>query len=59
MHVDFVEESYWKRCAAKRFATECAVVALRKAKLRTAKNQRSELEDKERAVVLEAELLEN
>jgi len=34
MHMDFVEEAYWKRCAAKKFALECSQVALKKGKIR-------------------------
>lgn len=36
MHVDFVEEAYWKRCAAKKFAHDCSLAAVHKAKLRAA-----------------------
>jgi hypothetical protein len=41
MHLDFVEESYWKRCAAKQFAVDCSIVALHKAKLKAAKQSRN------------------
>ena len=41
MHLDFVEESYWKRCAAKQFAVDCSIVALHKAKLKAAKRSRN------------------
>jgi len=37
MHLDFVEESYWKRCAAKQFAVDCSLVAMHKAKLKATK----------------------
>lgn len=59
MHVDFVEEAYWKRCAAKKFAAECASVAIHKAKLRSARQQRTDLEDKQRAVIEEQMRQEN
>ena len=58
MHVDFVEEAYWKRAAAKRFAFDCAAVALHKAKLRTTRNSIKDLEDKQRAVLEEARRVE-
>lgn len=58
MHVDFVEEAYWKRAAAKKFANDCAAVALHRAKLRTTRNQIKDLEDKQRAVLEEARRVE-
>jgi hypothetical protein len=48
MHLDFVEEAYWKRCAAKKFATDCSVLALHKAKLRASRTTRKQIEDKQR-----------
>ena len=54
MHLDFVEESYWKRCAAKQFAVDCSIVALHKAKLKAAKESRHLLEEKQRKVQEEA-----
>ena len=34
MHMEFVEEAYWKRLQASRIARECRVVAIQKAKQR-------------------------
>ena len=34
IHMDFVEEAYWKRVKASMLAQECRIVALRKAKER-------------------------
>ena len=41
MHMDFVEEAYWKRCQAMKLALECKEVALKKAKrrIRTAREK--------------------
>jgi hypothetical protein len=58
MHLDFVEESYWKRCAAKKFAIECSALALHKAKLRAARSGRQLIEERQReekAEVMRAE----
>lgn len=59
MHLDFVEESYWKRCAAKQFAVDCSIVAIHKAKLRAAKQSRIQLEDQKKYTQEEALRLEN
>ena len=59
MHLDFVEESYWKRCAAKQFAVDCSIVAIHKAKLRAAKQSRIQLEDQQKHTQEEALRLEN
>ena len=48
MHLDFVEEAYWKRCAAKKFATDCSLLALHKAKLRVTRTTLQQIEDKQR-----------
>lgn len=32
MHLDFVEEAYWKRVSALKFAMACKPIALEKAK---------------------------
>ena len=41
MHIDFIEESYWKRCAAKQFAVDCSIVALNKAKMKVTKQTKN------------------
>ena len=38
-HMEFVEESYWKRVMASRLAHQCQVVAIRKAKERVERAQ--------------------
>ena len=43
MHMEFVEESYWKRIQAARLARECRVVALRMAKQRSARLKEEKL----------------
>ena len=39
VHMDVVEEAYWKRCMAMKLALECKEVALRKARRRIRKNK--------------------
>ena len=54
MQLDFVEESYWKRCAAKKFAVDCSLVALNKAKLRVTKQIKRDYEEKKNSSLFEA-----
>ena len=39
LHMDFVEEAYWKRVQASRIAQECRIVALRKAQERATRKR--------------------
>ena len=42
MHMDFVEEAYWKRCMAMKLALECKEVALKKARRRIRNKREAE-----------------
>ena len=42
MHMDLVEEAYWKRAMASRLARQCQVVAIRKAQERVQRQKQQE-----------------